>query len=409
MHIFVSDVHMTDMEAGGSVSDGQLQSFIDRVLPIVGEDKAEPVKLVFVGDVFDLLRSSKWSTLWKDKRSAPWSGMSQNFSHFKKSFAEQYAVQILNSICSRYAGFSKKLQALVAAKKLETVYLPGNHDYMVQLSSELRKLVVNFLALSDNPQKPFKNVYQNKAASVRAVHGNSFEPVNWHRESEGYWAMGDAVVLRIVNCFPEEACAEIGQNLEGNIGQALQEIDNVEPLVDLPIFVRWLTEQNLTIRASRDKVLKAWKRVVEEFLDIDEFRDRKGYGAKDYRLVRTAFELSTKLGVVSLISELASQFPNAGIDYRLAAEKEARINPDYRFVVFGHTHKPMLQPLAFSAEERNYFYVNTGCWRRLVTRTAGQRATSFGERRVATHFVVDEATEEDTQERYHLFQEWHTT
>ena len=155
--------------------------------------------------------------------------------------------------------------------------------------------------------------------------------------------------------------------------------------------------------------MKAWKRVVEAFLEIEEFRDSRGYGAKAFQVVRSAFQLSTKLRLVDLISALARQFPNAGFDYRLAAETEARKNPSYRFVLFGHTHKPMLQPLAFAPEGRRYFYVNTGCWRRVVARTAGQDAKSFGGRRVATYFVVDESAGQEPQERYHLFQEWHTT
>ena len=409
MHVFVSDIHMTDTDAGGVVSDAHLASFIDRIVPN-GVESHEKVTLVFVGDIFDLLRSPKWSTLWRDKRSGPWSGMSAQFKHFKNSFAETHARDILRDTCNRYPQFSKKIRELVDANRLETVYLPGNHDFMVQLSPDLRKSVVDFLALSHNPKQPFKTTYDNKTASVFAFHGNSFDPANWHREAEGYWAIGDAIVLLVVNRFPEKACELIGCSMETEIGQLLQEVDNVQPLAHIPIWVRWLTENNLTIKASRDKIIKAWKHVVDEFLSVEDFKDQAGYGSKELLWMRRAFELSRKHGLAKLVSELSKYLPETGTDYRLAAEREARKFPEYRFVVFGHTHRPMLQPLTYGPEDRTYFYVNTGCWRRLVMRTVGDGPPSFASRRVSSYFVIDgDAGDEQQGERYHLFQEWHTT
>ena len=44
-------------------------------------------------------------------------------------------------------------------------------------------------------------------------------------------------------------------------------------------------------------------------------------------------------------------------------------------------------------------------------RTAGLGPASFAGRRVTSYFVIDEgdARNEELQERYHLFQEWHTS
>ena len=409
MHVFLSDIHMTDSDTGGVVSDAHLTSFVDRIVPLADHAEREKVTLVLVGDIFDLLRSPKWATLWKEKSSAPWSGMSPKFRLFKKSFAETQAREILTNTCKRYPQFSAKVRELVKANRLETVYVPGNHDFMVQLSSDLRQLVVDFLGLTHDPKKTFKTTYENKAASVFALHGNTFDVANWHREPEGYWAIGDAIVLLVVNRFPEEACRLIGCAPDTEIGQLLQEVDNVQPLVDIPIWVRWLTENNLTIKASRDKVIKAWKQVVDEFLNVEDFKDKIGYGGKDFQLIRRAFELSTRFGLARLVGELSKYFPNTETDYRLAAEAEAKKFPQYRFVLFGHTHKPMLQPLTFAPGGRTYFYVNTGCWRRLVMRTAGRGPVSFESRRVSSYFVIDEHSDDEQQERYHLFQEWHTS
>lgn len=401
MHIFISDLHMTDTGVGGAVTDERLSRFAHG---LEGLAQKSENKLILVGDIFDLLRSPKWAELWKEnKRAAPWSGSSPKFKHFKKSFAEPCAIGIAESIAKRYSTFSKSLKRLVEGG-WDVIYVPGNHDYMFQLSSDLRTVLIDFLGLKHDASKEFQISYTDRGVSVFAIHGNSFDPVNWHRRNEGYWALGDAVVLRIVNRFPVEVCQRVGVPLDGELGTALQDIDNIEPLSDIPLWVLWASEANLSIHSSRVEVLQVWKEVVDDFLRLKEFQDKKAFGAAEYQRLRYAFEFSTKMRLADLISSLAQQFRGVGTNYRAVAEAEARKYEHYRFVLFGHTHKPRLDPLRYIYEEKNTFYVNTGCWRRLVARIPDSDPVSFAARRVGTYFVVDDEGVND--ERYHLFQEW---
>jgi UDP-2,3-diacylglucosamine pyrophosphatase LpxH len=409
VHIFLSDLHMTDSGAAGAVSDAELAAFVERLERRSGSER-EKITLVFVGDVLDLLRSPKWERLWTTQnRSAPWSGMNKGFRNFQNGHAERCAVEIATAIRGRYASFSAALKRLVEAGRIETAYVFGNHDYMVQLSAKLRAIVVDLLALSHDPNKKFKLTYSSVPASVFATHGHSVDSVNWHRETEGYWAIGDAIVLRIVNRFATAACSEIGCSLETEVGQLLQEIDNIEPLSDIPLFVRWLIEESLTIKSARKHVEKVWRQVVEEFLAIEDFQDKNGYGAGSYHAIRQAFKLSTHLNLADFFAKLPALFPSGGTDYRSAAAKQAQTEKRYRFVLFGHTHKPMLVPLAVSVRERTFFYVNTGCWRRLVTRASETERGPFAGRRVASYFQIDGTEDGSLQERYHLYQEWHAS
>lgn len=409
MHFFLSDLHMTDAGVGGAVTDQQLTEFASGLERNVSKDKSEKHKLVLVGDIFDLLRSPKWADLWEKRKSAPWSGSSPDFKHFRKSFAEPQAIEIAQSIAQRYSGFAGTLKRLVNAGNLEVVYVPGNHDYMFQLSPGLRKVLVEFLSLKHDPNREFENSYADRNASVFATHGNSFDPVNWHRRERGYWAIGDAVVLRIVNPFAAKVCARIGVPVDGDLGTALQDIDNIEPLADIPLWVLWASEANLSIKSSREDVLAVWKQVVDEFLELREFRDKQAYGGAEYQRLRYAFEFSTRVGLAELLSGLAAKFQNLATDYRAHAEGEARRNNQYRFVIFGHTHKPRLDPLGYIHQNKNTFYVNTGCWRRLMARVAGAEPIMFAGQRVATHFVVDDSGALDPEERYHLNQQWHVS
>jgi UDP-2,3-diacylglucosamine pyrophosphatase LpxH len=242
MHIFVSDLHMTDTDAAGAVSDAELSTFADR-LELLTREKNKPITLVFAGDILELLRSPKWQAIWTQHKSAPWSGVGKRFRNFANGHAETCAIEVAKAIQQRYAGFSAKLRALVELGKLETKYIYGNHDYMVQLSPGLRRILVDILALAHDPEKEFTYTYDDPGASVFAAHGHTVDLVNWHRKTDGYWAMGDAIVLRVVNRFPAAACDAISVALTTRIGQDLQEIENVEQVSEVPLYVRWLAEE----------------------------------------------------------------------------------------------------------------------------------------------------------------------
>lgn len=107
------------------------------------------------------------------------------------------------------------------------------------------------------------------------------------------------------------------------------------------------------------KSLKPGKRVVDKFLGLEDFKDRVGYGGKDFQFTRAAFELTTRFGLARLVEDLSKYFPEMGSDYRLAAEANAV--PTRSFALFD-THKPMIQPLTFAPVQRTYFYGTRGCW-----------------------------------------------
>lgn len=405
MHFFVSDLHITDTDIGGVVSDAELTAFVDQ-LGRIAEEKSKRLTLVFVGDVLELLRSHKWDALWI-KGSAPWSGMTTGFGNFLNGGAEDCAVEIAKQIRDRYKSFSARLKQLARSGKIETKYVYGNHDYMVQLSPKLREMLIDILALSGSPEDPFPLTYSNEAASVFATHGHASDAVNWHDEAGGFWAMGDAIVLRIVNRFAAQACAELGVGPNTQIGRLLQDIDNIEPLADIPLYVRWLAETSLSTLNQRQVVEKVWCQVVNEFLDIDVFMDHAGYGSETHQTHRAALWFSTQMGFAELLRKLADLSKGKEVDYVAQALIELQKQQyRYRFILFGHTHQPMLVPLAVTGG-RPSFYVNTGCWRRLVTRTPGAAPFFFVPRRVASYFQIDDAGDSAVQERYHLHQGWH--
>jgi len=404
MLYIVSDIHMNDTGSSGCVTDEELVAFVSSV----GEScKKGKVTLVLLGDILDLLRSPEWEQLWDKEKSAPWSNMGPKFTNFSEGFSEECALRIARAIRSRYPKFEERLRELVASAELTVDYVPGNHDYMVQLSPKLREVLTGFFSIKHDPEREFRTTYQDRESGVYAVHGNSFDPLNFHRREDGYWALGDAVVLRIVNRFARMSCAAIGATPRTEVGKWLHDLDNVEPLSDVAIYIAWIAETFLKSEEEKKQIRAAWRDVVEDFLAIPHFKAEKGYRAMAYRSLREVFRLSTKYELSRLLAEVATLVPErAGLFHR-AADELANVG-QRRFVVFGHTHDPTLTPLP-SGRGPARFYVNTGCWRRIVARPFGGLGASFARRRLSCHFRVDGSVDASPYGRYHLSQEWHAS
>ena len=401
-HIFVSDIHMTDHEASGSVSDTELTGFTREVGKL---SESGHVKLILLGDIIDFLRSPKWQECWDLHKSAPWSAMNLGFRNFVGNHAERYALNILTDVTNRYSNFAAALKELADSGKVEIVYVIGNHDYMLQLSPKLREATCAFLSLSSETNvtgKAFPTIYEDDESSVYATHGNKYEPTNHHRMEEGYWAFGDAVVLRLVNRFAHQVCEELGITEGTELGRRTHEIDNIEPLSDVPVYVRWLTDEFLTAPNEKEVVLKVWRNIVTELLDLPVFKD--GYADKRIQSTRVALELSKNTSFSELVAKYASFFQGHNLRDH-AEDLAATLNHRFRFIVFGHTHHPELVPLSFSVKEQQGYYVNTGCWHRVMSRPGPQARGPFAAVRVTAYFRIDK---DDSGTRYSLRQECYT-
>jgi UDP-2,3-diacylglucosamine pyrophosphatase LpxH len=406
MHLFVSDIHITDGTIGESVSDEVLTT---RLLGQI-DGLESPTTLVFLGDIFELLRSSEWALLWKpDSQLAPWTNMGEGFQNFPPRAAKA-AHNVLGRIIARFPKFAAALKALVSSGKVQTHYIPGNHDYMVQLSEDARKLVVDFLSLRNvNLQDPFRMHYADDNAEIFAVHGHKADPLNWHDGPTGRWAFGDVIVLRIVNRFITEACGKAGSDPslpETPISQAFQDMDNVQPTSDLALYFRHVLERNLTNPRQREEVLRIWTEAVDGALAIEAFSDDTLYGDRTHKFMRYALELSKKQTLAALVPALREKYEGffKGEDPYLAEAQRLFDSYDgtYRYILFGHTHRPLVTQLSSSFNKAAY-YINTGCWRRLVVR--GSHGNQFRPADVRSWVHVDGS---DRPFRYRLLREFET-
>jgi UDP-2,3-diacylglucosamine pyrophosphatase LpxH len=393
-HVFVSDLHLSDGTIGSSVSEADLIQYLLRPVAV-----AAPVRVVLLGDIFELLRSA----LWKEVID-PWSGVGVGFKDFPKP-ASQCVERVTAGILSRYSEFARQWKDLVTAEKVLPVYIPGNHDFMLQLSPSARNQVRRFFSLPESG-KPFKDYYYDRETAIYAVHGNQYDAVNLHDEEAGQWAFGDAVVLKLVNGFIHAACESLRQPMDSPqtpLAQALQDLDNVEPSTDLPLYFRYIMENHLERSGDADGLLSAWRKAVNTLLAAPHFRARENTTTW---VLRKALEASKSQGVASLAALLArslSKVKDAGsgdwkygqeLDKVTASRKPARV------FIYGHTHRPGITALPSPAGGPRYA-INTGCWRRVVHRAPG--TDDFRARQVHSMLWVEPG--ENGRLRYRLERE----
>lgn len=382
MLIIVSDLHMTDRETGAPVTDAELTNFVRTVQAI--EPREEEITLLLLGDVIDFLRSEQWSLLWEEhNRAAPWSSLGSGFTGFEGSLQEECLLRVAQGVEGRYSGFATALKELKKNRKSRIIYVAGNHDFMVQLSPRLRQQVAKFLSLDDDPSILFPLDFEDKHLSVYAEHGNRYDATNWHQKEAGLWAIGDAVVLRIVNRFGALARKKLNLTDRTALGRAIHEIDNVTPQVHIPLYVEWMGRTLLSSTTDRRRLQECWRDTVRDFLDLPEFHeDRYGKSAKAIRWLRRLYALAD---LDQLLKHLGKMPGEIGGDYPLRAHL---VNTTAQLRVFGHTHERGLHALP-EVDAQRRFYANTGTWRSVISRVAvGSAKLDFAAQRVSTYLVV---------------------
>jgi len=171
MLIFVSDLHFVDGTAGEhNVHVSGFRLFFESIaakcdwLKRRGK-KVEEIKIVFLGDIFDLLRTEMWFKYPENER--PWGN--------NETKIEAHANTIFDAIIKKnQATFDLLSSNLKDEFKLpvepERIYIPGNHDRLCDKYQSLRDKVCHWLKIP-NQSSPFKHYFEDKDYGVFARHG----------------------------------------------------------------------------------------------------------------------------------------------------------------------------------------------------------------------------------------------
>ncbi len=410
MLVIVSDLHLTDGTSGSTISPGAFALLSERLadLSLNASQRSdgsyrpiEHVDLVLLGDTLDVVRS----TQWLDSVIRPWDDIKS------PALFEQVA-KITGDILQHNAqalGEFRKLQqqgialppatnagnpAMSAAKSerqpvpVRIHYMVGNHDWFFHLPGEnynrLRRQLVAHMGLATYADAPFPHeiwesnelVQVMRRHKVFARHGDVYDPFNYEGDRNAS-SLGDVIVLELLNRFGVQVRLQLGDDLPSGVINGLRELDNIRPLLMIPVWIEGLLERCCPQPSVRKEVKKIWDELADEFLEHSFVQQRDTWCPVDMvDGLQKALKFSRRVSVgwASWIAQWIAELRGASSSsfYQHALTEQDFRNRRAKHIVYGHTHQAEVVPLDASYAEGyvlHQAYFNAGTWRRVHTQT----------------------------------------
>lgn len=406
MLVIISDIHLTDGTSGETIRTGAFRAFRERLrdlaydaswrpdpnLPRGRYVPVEELHLVLLGDILDVIRSSKWCDALAAVR--PWGATGD--PRFVRTVEEitgdilrvnKESLDVLRSMSvgglisvppptpegdvmtvSRDPKSAERRPV-----KVQIHYLVGNHDWFYHLPGpeydSIRRTVVEDMGLANPANVPFPHdpaesavvskLYQEHRVFAR--HGDIYDQLNFESDRNAS-SFGDAMVIELLNRFPQTVRQKMGQELSDECKNGLKELDNVRPLEIIPVWIDGLLRRTCT-EEQGERIKQTWNQMAEDFLGLDFVQSRTPLPLRWGLKLSRGFSLST---LSRLVLRLKARFLKEERFYPNAFREPAFKNQISRFVVYGHTHHHEIVPLQstpVSGGLCNQVYINSGTWR----------------------------------------------
>jgi len=415
MLVIISDLHLTDGTSGETISAGAFRIFRARLSDMAYDASwrangtykpVETMDLILLGDIFDLIRSTKW--LADESTIRPWDDptdplfvdkVSQINAAILKNNADSLAVrrslsreQAITIPPATADGKPAKVSRNPDDPERVPVevnihYMVGNHDWFYHLPGpaydKIRQSAVDAVGLTTPANAPFPH---DPAESplieglfdthrVFARHGDIYDPYNYEEEhGRNASSLGDAVVVELLNRFPAEVTKRMGNRLPPACLNGLKELDNVRPVLVVPIWINGLLNRTCDDPEQIQQVKNIWDGLADDFLNLPFVRSRDAtldfFDGVDKLEWALKFSKGASFGTISqLVTWVKDKMGGTEFSYFQTAYTEPAFqNKTARFIVHGHTHHREIVPLDSADLGRarlDQMYLNSGTWRRV--------------------------------------------
>jgi len=373
MLVFMSDVHLTDGSSGETIKPTAFRVFAENFRKLVDSvSPLEEIRLVLLGDVFDIIRSTKWLSV----SDRPWDDTGPK--------QEAIVQQILNGILSNnkdsLTEFSK-LREWAKKRKIpfDITYVIGNHDWLINRYPACRKAAAAALGIAGSD--PFPSQLFDPGYKVFARHGDVYDDFNYMGNRDAS-SIGDAIVIELLNKYPAQVMEGLGELVaSGSVTQdeakrittQLKELDNIRPLPDAPSWVLMVANKTEN-EAARRLIEQAWDACVDAFFEVPFIKKQDTFLWPDLvDFLQIALQLSShtsKKTLEKIVDLKEKWFPEdaaGGYDQHAFAEPRVRTG-EASFVLYGHTHDYLIIPMDQTSlpdrKNQDKIYFNTGTWRK---------------------------------------------
>jgi len=391
MLVFISDLHFMDETAGAhNVPAKAFKGAFEDICKSC--DQPEEVKIVFLGDVFDLLRTTYWLTVPQAER--PWGT--------DASAIEGHANKIMDEIVRKNSAtfdiFQDLTKACGSSVEVEKVYIPGNHDRLCNVFASLRDKARASLGLPAGTA-PFQHSYDDlqhgNKYGVFARHGHEFD--QWNYEGTTHYTdadyaqvpIGDPITTELVVALPyvimnyvKQMTPPLSLSQLTTLERNLQEIDNVRPISAILHWLFYQVQENPDIQ---NEINKAVQEIAQNFDALDmvkrwykRHRTLNPFASESSDMLQTAIEMFKRfnVGAAETLVTVFNKVFGASDNVEPGKADEALINAaqdflthtsDYRYVAMGHTHNALEIPIRVTSSDMGQVYFNTGTWRKRYT------------------------------------------
>ncbi|MDD5007100.1 MAG: metallophosphoesterase [Syntrophorhabdaceae bacterium] len=385
MLVFVSDLHFVDETAGKhNIATEAFRIFFQDIAGNVERYKKnnreiQEIKIVFLGDIFDLLRTEMWFGYPVDER--PWGT--------NESKIEAHAETIFDAIISKNRETFDLLKKDLKKEfgfpfEPERIYIPGNHDRLCNKYPKLRDKIREALGIAKTADR-FEHFFQNAEYGVFARHGHEFDKFNYEGgltySYEDYMRVpiGDPITTELVARLPwqimnNSEVKKLPLDEQDALKRNFQEIENVRPFSATVEWLLYQVKNNITLKeAIEDSV----DEVIQAFNDLDfvnqwyKHHDRWINPIDEADKIQAALFLLEKFKIFSsekimpMIEKIKDRFSKDDL-LEAAPEEYKHLDNRIRYIVYGHTHDPLQAPIRIVQDPsgtKEHVYLNTGTWR----------------------------------------------
>lgn len=410
MLVILSDLHLTDGTSCETLDPGAFRIFCDRLqdLAVRASWRSDgsycpipAIDIVLLGDVFDLMRSSRWLI----EGAKPW------HAHEDQDFAQRVGT-IVSGILSRNRESTAILKGLstqqticipgMAANGTPTFeddlqaipvrlhYMVGDADWPLHLPgpemSRVRASIVDALGLANSAAAPFPHEPREDAQlnlvlrkhRVFARHGDVYDSLSFsgHRDRA---SLVDLLLIEGLMPFRFEIQHGLGDQLPPSAQLGIQELDYVRPVVMAPLCLRQMMEISCPVRSLQFEIKNCWDRIVDKMMPlIDQIDRHQSLGVRHLDALESLLKFRDQdddLWGSRMLAWLREQSGGRSASYSKFAMEEADFrNRRAKQIVFGHTHTDESVPLDASFADGyvlSQLYLNSGTWRRVYMPTSG--------------------------------------
>jgi len=408
MLVLVSDIHLTDESTAMNVDPSAFRVLLREILTSAAQRDAREMRVVLLGDVYDLVRTSYWHSRNVPPDDRPWGGSldPQTAMNRKTALVEQQFGEVLDKILATPAG--RALADLLGKlpriddKAPKVTYVVGNHDRPLNNFASLRNRLTSRLP---GVQLEFATRFLAPEYGVLARHGHEWDD-NCHGrrfltevlqkgrqvgrfDADAYkvMAIGEAVTAELMAGFIHyvERRLDLDDPADAAFLKSLKDVNNIRPMTEALAWVHWFTRQRCDkhVGIARDALVQAlgglldcslakrWGELKPEPVVSGDIAD---YLDKAWRALKEGRDLLDLGDLVSHVSRAAAMYHRVvgtGLDDFARGAKEeldGGLSPHIQYVVYGHTHDALHDCFAAEQSGRVRMYVNTGTYLPLVER-----------------------------------------